>query len=147
MKCLVKLLFCIFLVELGIVIISPRLRSFTLSSSRGADYACESKETHYVCNETRADNPWQNLLGKHKDDECNEYKEQCNGECMPGYMKCLLYDQPGCGHPDKHLLCGEHCREKEDFYECEGACLKKTELCHGSCFPGFRECGEKCAFV
>ena len=119
----------------------------TFSSSRGADYECRSKETHYVCNESRAKNPWQNLLGKHEDDKCNEYKEQCNGECAPGYVKCLIYGQAGCGQPDKHILCGEHCRLKDKVYECDGACVEKTEQCHGLCFPGYRDCEGTCVSV
>ena len=109
--------------------------SFAIFYRRGKDFECRSKETHYVCNET---------IGKHEDETCNTYEEQCGGECKPGYMKCLMGSIPGCGHPDKWVKCGEECKDSEFYYDCDGACIEKTEMCHGLCTTGYKECQGKC---
>jgi len=95
---------------------------------RGTDFECRSKETHYACNET---------VEKHKDETCNTYDERCGGECRPGYMKCLIDNLPRCAHPDKWVKCGDECKP----------CIEKTEMCHGLCTTGYKECQGKCVSV
>ena len=97
-------------------------------SRQGTDFECRSKSTHYICNETRAENALQNLFGKHEDETCNEYNEQCRGECFPGFVKCLINDRPSCADPEKYVKCGEECKKSSKFYECNGTCIATTEI-------------------
>ena len=110
-------------------------------SSRETDYECRSKETYYVCNETRTD------IGKHEDETCNTYEEQCEGECKPGYMKCLIDSFPACGHPDKWVKCGDECKISWYYQDCDGVCIKNAEMCHGLCPTGYKECQGRCVSV
>ena len=90
-----------------------------------------------MCNDTQANS------GK----TCNTYQQQCGGECKPGYMKCLINSFPACGHPDDWVKCGDECLESEDFQDCDGVCIKNTEMCHGLCPTGYKECQGKCVSI
>jgi hypothetical protein len=116
---------------------------FTVSSL-GTDFECRSKSTHYVCNETRSENELQNSFEKQEDDWCKENREQCNGECVPGYLKCMIYNHPSCANPEEYVKCGDECRKSRLFYDCDGTCIRTNNMCNGLCADGFREYKGKC---
>ena len=58
--------------------------------------------------------------------------------------KCLTNLEP-CGdecHPD-YIKCGDYCRKKTEYRDCNGICVPKHEQCDGNCPADTQACGQK----